>query len=785
MTGKIELREEKSMKFRQYRILAATVFLCGGLLISGSVPLAAAQNMAELPVTTMGDTEADKPSVQTRESASFCPEEESSPEMIPEGTSLRMDVAGTNQVVVKVTGKDIAERGAYHAVQEALDLARANATEAAPYRVEIEPGSYTLEYGLHIYSNTYLYMQGVTFHLSKGSSANMLKVGDIEDTQTGYYYKNITLEGGVWNENGNGNTCLKAAHVSGFAMLNQTLMNVKDGHLVELAGAENVTIKGCTFKDQTLKSGAKSQTFEAVQIDILQKEHFTGYRLEELPIRNIVFEGCTFTNVPRGIGSHTAVLNSQVDNVKITGCTFSKIKSAAIQSMNWKNCEISGNVIKDGPRGIAIYSIRDGGTFLASEIAKEGGIPSGTKNSYVEPAGDQNIVIRDNTITCSGKDPYLDYGNSGISVMGIHFKKATKQGDGSGTIPAGNYFVSGAVVSGNKISTDGFGIRLMDTKNSTVENNQIRFVKSSYSKDMLHGIHLFAESTGNRIDGNVITKTGSNGSGILLSEGSSATSVSRNRIVSPKGFGISVDNASADIVNRNKITSPAYHGIIVYQKGTAGVIGENVITSGKQSGIVIASLKQNLEISANKISKCKENLVYVNADTQKYTVNLAKNTLTGNAGIYGIFVNSGRADITENTVSSTKIPVLINTGVKAVTGGNVFKKNKTNSVAVGFQQYKSLPKPKNVKAAKSGKNAARVSWQKVSGAAGYIVYRSTSKDGVYSVCGTVSGASKTSYTDRKLKTGKTYYYKVAAFKRSSDKKVQAGGAVSAAITCRL
>ena len=52
-----------------------------------------------------------------------------------------------------------------------------------------------------------------------------------------------------------------------------------------------------------------------------------------------------------------------------------------------------------------------------------------------------------------------------------------------------------------------------------------------------------------------------------------------------------------------------------------------------------------------------------------------------------------------------------------------------------------------------------VSWAKVSGAAGYEVYRAASKDGTYKKLRTVTG---TSYTDTGAKAGSTYYYKVKA-----------------------
>lgn len=58
----------------------------------------------------------------------------------------------------------------------------------------------------------------------------------------------------------------------------------------------------------------------------------------------------------------------------------------------------------------------------------------------------------------------------------------------------------------------------------------------------------------------------------------------------------------------------------------------------------------------------------------------------------------------------------------------------------------------------SGKSA-KVTWNKAAYATKYVIYRSTSKKGTYKKVATVS-SDKTSYVDKKLKKGKTYYYKI-------------------------
>lgn len=78
--------------------------------------------------------------------------------------------------------------------------------------------------------------------------------------------------------------------------------------------------------------------------------------------------------------------------------------------------------------------------------------------------------------------------------------------------------------------------------------------------------------------------------------------------------------------------------------------------------------------------------------------------------------------------------------------------------------------PTKVKAVSADYNSNKISWQPVSGALGYEVYRSDSEKGTYKwINNTIS--SQSSYTDGTLTTGKTYYYKVRAYNyRTSTKK---------------
>lgn len=76
---------------------------------------------------------------------------------------------------------------------------------------------------------------------------------------------------------------------------------------------------------------------------------------------------------------------------------------------------------------------------------------------------------------------------------------------------------------------------------------------------------------------------------------------------------------------------------------------------------------------------------------------------------------------------------------------------------------------------KSAKNTAAntiaLEWNKVAAAQSYYVYRSTSKNGKYTL---MSSTASTKYTDKKVELGKTYYYKVSSVRAVKNTRVEGG-----------
>ena len=85
----------------------------------------------------------------------------------------------------------------------------------------------------------------------------------------------------------------------------------------------------------------------------------------------------------------------------------------------------------------------------------------------------------------------------------------------------------------------------------------------------------------------------------------------------------------------------------------------------------------------------------------------------------------------------------------------------------------SLKAP-SIKVAASGYEGLKITWNKVSGAKSYEIYRASSKSGTYKKISTVQSAG---YTDKTAAQNRTYYYKVRAVSsksKSSFSSIQSG-----------
>lgn len=109
----------------------------------------------------------------------------------------------------------------------------------------------------------------------------------------------------------------------------------------------------------------------------------------------------------------------------------------------------------------------------------------------------------------------------------------------------------------------------------------------------------------------------------------------------------------------------------------------------------------------------------------------------------------------------------------AKTGDNICYSGDSFSV-----EGRTAKKAKIQYAVSNGSDQIEVNWGAVSGAYGYRIKRSTSKNGTYKVVAILKGKNNTTYQDKNLKAAKTYYYKVETFNKVNGKKGYSGDSVS-------
>lgn len=158
-----------------------------------------------------------------------------------------------------------------------------------------------------------------------------------------------------------------------------------------------------------------------------------------------------------------------------------------------------------------------------------------------------------------------------------------------------------------------------------------------------------------------------------------------------------------------------------------------------------------------------------------------KNTLTKGATYYYVVMNYNR--VAEETMdvnlfysqttksSNTKVISATQDGILKAKYPGVAKVTVKPAAGSGLSMSKTLVVlPSKVTGVKltAKKKAMKVAWKKTAGASGYKVYRATSKKGKYK-CVKTASSKTTSFTNKKLKKNKKYYYKVCAFVKSGKK----------------
>jgi parallel beta-helix repeat protein len=271
-------------------------------------------------------------------------------------------------------------------------------------------------------------------HLKLSPNAVLLRSHDDvlmsnwDTVSTGYNGQgNIILEGGTLDVNGdsfpdvaNG---LSLAHGNNIVVKDVTILDVPEGHAIELTGCRNVTIERCRFLGFKIDSGGNNYYVEAIQIepcaiptDATWTEIYVldGTDTRDCTIQNNYFgSSVNYPSFPCAIGSHGARFGKFYDNIKILNNTIEGCSYWGIRLGKFTNCIVKGNTIRNGTGG-GIYPT----IFGSGESIKDmNGV-----TQYAEVC--ENIqILNNNIINMSGK------GIWSIGDVNAYLKKVLIQGN--------------------------------------------------------------------------------------------------------------------------------------------------------------------------------------------------------------------------------------------------------------------------------------------------------------------------------------------------------------------
>jgi parallel beta-helix repeat protein len=520
-------------------------------------------------------------------------------------------------------------------------------------------------------------------------------------------FKNITVIGGTFiGSNTNEGSIIRMFHATNITLNGVTLKGGACAHQMEVCAINKFYVKNCSFMDNG-KSADDTDNFEkqeALQMDIpVSDKVFPHAYLDGTPMKNVEITGCTFKNVARGVGSHTLLLGAYHENIKINNNTFDNVLEESIITLNYDNCEIKNNTIKNCGGGIVVQNFKSTPQSMVTTCFNGKTKFKGTFRYNM------HTVISDNNIKLKYA-PTCDYGN-GITVYGYNQLKDEKGGDGK-TIPAGNYYISGITITKNTITTAGHGIRLTCARNCTVKNNVVKgkgFSNKDPEKEKYDGVLVEHYSKNITVQNNKLSNMTRDG--IFVQDQSSVKGLSNNKITGCNQRGIAFYDRSqcTGAIKNNIIKKCNGGGILVSTDTTTKAISYNTITScAGDSGITVYNGSKTGSINHNTITnlgktEAKEYCMGIKLSLNAKTTSISYNTITNTTGKYssqkGIILYNGST--VTGTIDNNKIYNTSDSSIaiseKSVVGGNIEKNTIKKSGHNGIEIIKSSTVKKAVK----------------------------------------------------------------------------------------
>lgn len=377
--------------------------------------------------------------------------------------------------------------GSFSDFQQALLNAKDKGTPNHIYKIHITK-DLRINQSVGIYSNTMIVVDKnvkIIRNLPAGNDGTTFRVGKPGSSASGYYYRNITIQGGIWDGNvrskDTGFCTFKVNHSQNVKFLNMTIQNDLEGHMIEAGAVNGLTISRVNFKNHKcyFKAHKNKNDYyeheEALQLDVNLYETTAIGNYDKYQNKNVTVDRCNFTNLGRGIGSHNSIDGCYFTNMKFTNNTFKNIKSYAIGAINYRNSKIQNNKILNCGSGILFVNSKPNYTgYTGTYVVNNWNLKVNTSKD--------NSIISGNTITINrpkSKDSRALYINGNkISKPAIYKKGLNSANRLSGYqgYLKGDHRINGLKITKNNITVKNMtAVFYKGIRNSIFSNNNITF----------------------------------------------------------------------------------------------------------------------------------------------------------------------------------------------------------------------------------------------------------------------------------------------------------------------
>lgn len=500
--------------------------------------------------------------------------------------------------------------GSFSDFRQALLNAKDKGTANHIYKIHITK-DLRINQSVGIYSNTMIVVDKnvkIIRNLPAGNDGTTFRVGKPGSSASGYYYRNITIQGGIWDGNvrrkDTGFCTFKVNHSQNVKFLNMTIQNDLEGHMIEAGAVNGLTISRVNFKNHKcyFKAHKNKNDYyeheEALQLDVNLYETTAIGKYDKYQNKNVTVDKCNFTNLGRGIGSHNSIDGCYFTNMKFTNNTFKNIKSYAIGAINYRNSKIQNNKILNCGSGILFVNSKPNytgytGTYVVSNW-----------NLKVNTSKD-NSIISGNTITINrpkSKDSRALYINGNKISKPAIYKKGLKSANrlsGYQGYLKGDHRINGLTITKNNITVKNMtAVFYKGIRNSTFSNNNITF--NGNQKSDHYGLTM--DSVPDQLNENVTVngnKIKNFNSGILCKNSKKVTFKNTTVYNSYKQH-IYLEGVNVTFVGCSLDKAKTKHGIA--SKNSKITLKNTNITNAKEFGLY--SYNCSGKVTGGKIANC-------------------------------------------------------------------------------------------------------------------------------------------------------------------------------------